>query len=100
MNTQTFLLTATLALTSGLAAQAETRTMDFASTADGYLILAQSSGGQQQRPPSEAMDACSGKSSGASCSFSGRDGESMSGTCSSPDSNAPLACTPEGGPRS
>ncbi|MCG8699682.1 MAG: DUF1566 domain-containing protein, partial [Bacteroidales bacterium] len=36
-----------------------------------------------QEAPQEAIDACSGKSSGASCSFSGLRGESVTGACDS-----------------
>ncbi|NVB40259.1 hypothetical protein G6O69_20620 [Pseudenhygromyxa sp. WMMC2535] len=46
------------------------------------------------RPPAEAIDACSGKSSGDSCSFSGREGETVSGVCFTPESDKPLACRP------
>ena len=49
-----------------------------------------------QRPPREALDACEGKSTGAACSFDARDG-AMSGTCQSPDAQAPAACMPKGG---
>lgn len=77
------------------AARAETATTG----SDALLILAQQSGDRPGRPPQEAVDACADKSSGAACSFSDPDGKSMSGTCSSPDSNAPLACTPSDMPK-
>ena len=49
-------------------------------------------------PPREAMDACNGKAEGATCSFSGRQGEALSGTCFvPPGGNMPLACRPERG---
>jgi hypothetical protein len=48
-------------------------------------------------PPREALAACSGRSEGASCSFQGRGGESVSGTCGAPP-DRPLACMPAGGP--
>ncbi len=47
------------------------------------------------RPPREAVEACSGKSSGDSCTFSGRAGETLSGTCFTPAQDKPLACRPE-----
>jgi uncharacterized protein YdeI (BOF family) len=50
--------------------------------------------GQPHRPPKEAVDACQSSSSGASCSFSGREGKQMTGTCWSPDTSKPLACKP------
>ena len=54
----------------------------------------ESRGGQ----PTEAMlEACSAKVSGESCSSTGADGESISGTCRGPE-DRPLACVPEGGP--
>jgi len=56
------------------------------------------SGGPQQggpggTPPAEALSACSGKASGASCSFTGGRGETVTGTCKTPP-NAALACVP------
>ena len=52
--------------------------------------------GAAQGPPEAALDACDGKSLGASCSFSDR-GNSLSGLCQ----NTPggFACVPSGGPR-
>lgn len=49
-------------------------------------------------PPPEALAACSAHVSGAACSFTGRGGEHLSGTCVAP-SGMPLACMPDGGPR-
>lgn len=51
--------------------------------------------GAGQGPPQEAINACSGKSSGSSCSFSDR-GNTITGTCQ----NTPggFACAPAGGP--
>lgn len=65
-------------------------------------------------PPPEAVAACKGKASGASCSFSGRQNETVSGTCDSPSGPPPgssntsnssssstasvLACRPSGPP--
>ena len=45
-------------------------------------------------PPPEAIDSCADKSSGDACSFEGREGETLSGTCFSPSSDLPLACRP------
>ena len=55
-------------------------------------------GGGMGGPPPEALDACRGKSAGASCSFTGRRGEPLNGSCFSPPDGAALACRPEGGP--
>ena len=46
-------------------------------------------------PPPEAIEACSGQSEGASCSFTGRNDEQLSGTCFTPGDNE-LACKPDG----
>ncbi len=48
--------------------------------------------------PQEAITACSQLQEGDSCSFSGRQGETMSGTCATPPpefSDQGLACRPE-----
>ena len=50
------------------------------------------SGPQQSGPPQEALNACSGKASGASCSFTDSHG-TISGTCGAPP-NMALACHP------
>ncbi|HUL95051.1 MAG TPA: hypothetical protein VLT89_03510 [Usitatibacter sp.] len=73
-------------------------------------------GGPHHGPPPEAIEACSGKTSGATCSFMGREGHQVSGTCFSPPPKGdgssgakpadapkgppPMACRPEqrGGP--
>ena len=81
-------------------------------------------GGQQHKgPPPEAIQACQGKSSGAACSFTGRNGEALTGTCFAPpvggpgatgnqagatdssgapgtQGNRPLACRPDRGGQS
>lgn len=44
-------------------------------------------------PPQEALSACSAKSAGASCSFTGGRGETVSGTCQMPPGSS-LACVP------
>lgn len=43
-------------------------------------------GGQQQRkgPPPQAIEACKGKSSGAVCSFTGRNNQTVNGSCFAP----------------
>ncbi len=50
------------------------------------------------KPPAVAFEACSDKSAGDSCSFSGDRGD-VTGTCKAPphDDKAVLACAPEGG---
>ena len=44
-------------------------------------------------PPQEALTACSAKSAGASCSFTGGRGETVSGTCQTPQGSL-LVCVP------
>lgn len=82
------------------AAHAET-VFDAGSTA---TILAQQSaprggGNGAGRPPREAMEACAEQSSGSACGFIGRDGQKIPGTCSAPEANVPLACTPADRPQ-
>lgn len=40
-------------------------------------------------PPPEAISACQGKSDGAACTFTGRQGEQLTGTCFSPPARPP-----------
>jgi hypothetical protein len=50
----------------------------------------------QAGTPAQAMDACKGRSSGASCSFVGRENQTLTGTCvAPPGENHPLACRPD-----
>lgn len=44
-------------------------------------------------PPPEALAACKSQSAAAACSFAGRDGNKVNGTCWAPESK-PLACRP------
>jgi hypothetical protein len=44
----------------------------------------QGSGEHRHGPPPEAIAACQGKASGATCSFVGRQGEQLTGTCFTP----------------
>ena len=54
--------------------------------------------GQRHGPPPEAIEACSNKSKGDSCGFSGRQDEALEGTCFAPPREGKaLACKPEGG---
>ena len=49
-------------------------------------------GGQQHKgPPPQAIEACQGKSAGSACSFTGRNGEALSGTCFAPPAGGPGA---------
>ena len=50
--------------------------------------------GRPPGPPQEALQACSGKSDGASCAFSGRDGRQLGGTCRAGPQGEPPACMP------
>ena len=49
---------------------------------------------QGRTPPQEAINACTGKSSGDSCSFTSPFGDMISGTCQMPPSASSLACVP------
>ena len=51
-------------------------------------------GGERRGPPPQAIEACKGKASGATCSFVGRNNAERTGTCFSPDAGHPLACRP------
>lgn len=53
-------------------------------------------GGRPPGPPPEAVAACKGKSEGSEVSFTGRNGETLTGTCRSFDGQ--LAAMPKGGP--
>jgi hypothetical protein len=66
--------------------------------------------GRRRGPPPEAIAACNGKASGAACTFTGRRGETLAGTCFAPRQRAasgtgaaaggpPLACRPARGAR-
>lgn len=65
------------------------------------LSCAQPGGrGRPQGPPPEATEACKSLSVGDACSFSGRRGEDLAGTCINPGGDEDtLACAPKGGPR-
>ncbi len=52
--------------------------------------------GLSSGPPPEAVAACSGKLSNASCSFTGGRGEALSGACSTPPGLRTLVCVPAG----
>jgi hypothetical protein len=54
-------------------------------------------GQQGQTPPQEAISACSGVSTGSSCSFNTPNG-TVTGTCGTPPNSSQLACMPAGGP--
>ncbi len=51
-------------------------------------------GGREQGPPPEAIKACEGKQEGASVTFTGRRGESLSATCKMVDGQ--LVAVPQG----
>ena len=69
--------------------------------------VAQPEGGPRRGPPpKEAVDACADAAEGDACSFSGRNDDTVKGTCRLPPAkdaggDAPLVCVPEGhgGPR-
>lgn len=45
-------------------------------------------------PPQVALDACSKLSEGAACSFTGKRGETITGSCHVPPQQSALACIP------
>ena len=99
-------------LTAGAAAQ---NGVPPAENNDGQNMQQGDNSAQQRgphKPPPEALAACDGKASGASCSFTGRQGEALTGTCFAPKMNGqnsagqnssgdqaslPLACRPAHG---
>ncbi|MCH9687827.1 MAG: hypothetical protein K0V04_40730 [Deltaproteobacteria bacterium] len=58
----------------------------------------ESNGHRPPPPPREAIDACTDKQTDDDCSFAGREGESISGSCWAPDTEKPLACRPASPP--
>ena len=58
------------------------------------LAMAKGPSGRRGPPP-EAFTACEGKSAGDTAEFSGRNGESVAGTCE--ERNGKLVLRPEGG---
>ena len=52
---------------------------------------------EHRGPPEVAMESCSSSVQGDPCSFEGRRGDTMEGTCEGVD-DKPLACRPEGAP--
>ena len=52
---------------------------------------------EHRGPPEVALEACASSVQGDPCSFEGRRGEALEGTCEAPD-DKPLACRPEGAP--
>ncbi len=63
--------------------------------------MAQPSDRDQRRgPPPEAIDACASAQSGDSCSFDGRRGEQLEGSCGVPEQaqEQSLICMPDNAP--
>lgn len=57
-----------------------------------------SQNGRPSGPPTVAIEACANAEQGNSCSFSGRRGETIQGTCrTGPNGEEQLACAPEQG---
>ena len=52
--------------------------------------------GQFQGPPPAALEACSGQTQGASCSFTTQNGNTINGQCITPPNISELACAPAG----
>lgn len=58
----------------------------------------QRGGDKPRQPPQVALDACKNSTENATCQFTGRDNETVSGTCKAPRSseeNSTLACRPD-----
>jgi hypothetical protein len=55
-------------------------------------------GGMMGQPPQAAIDACASQNQGATCSFTGMNGQTVSGTCNAIQSGQ-MACVPAGGAR-
>ena len=53
---------------------------------------------KRRQPPPAALDACASAVENDPCSFEGRDGEILTGTCEAP-ADKPLACRPDRAPR-
>jgi hypothetical protein len=97
----------TLPLALAFAAGFTTSASSFAQPADGPGGF----GGEHRRgPPPEAVAACKGKAADAVCSFTGREGQTLNGTCFAPPPRAegadkagaperPPACRPDRGSR-
>jgi len=54
-------------------------------------------GGRPHCPPAAAFEACSGAGDGDACSFAGRQGEEVTGSCAALDDGSAV-CVPEGAP--
>ena len=52
--------------------------------------------GGRRGPPPQAVEACASLADGGACSFAGRDGEAVTGTCMSHPRVEGLSCVPEG----
>ncbi|SHN25674.1 hypothetical protein SAMN05192549_106227 [Duganella sacchari] len=72
------------------------RWMLMAILAGGALGASAQNGPPPDGPPPEAVAACKGKAEGAKVQFTGRHGETVSGTCRK--AGVVLAAMPEGGP--
>ena len=59
----------------------------------------QGPGGEHPGPPQEATSACASLAADAACRFTGRDGDTVEGTCKSPPDGTALACAPARGER-
>lgn len=60
----------------------------------GAAAAQPANGGEHRGPPREALVACESKAAGTACSFTGRQGSAVTGTCWAPEGK-PLACKPE-----
>lgn len=56
------------------------------------------SGDKPRQPPQAALDACKNSTESATCQFTGRDNETVSGTCKAPrnsEDKSTLICRPD-----
>ena len=60
----------------------------------GSMSIPPTQGGQGGTPPAVALDACKGHTVNSSCSFTGREGATISGVCNTPPETSVLACMP------
>lgn len=64
----------------------------------GLPMQGQSNQSGMRQPPQAAITACSSSSQGSSCSFSGMNGNTVSGTCQTPPNQSSLVCVPSNQP--
>ena len=63
-------------------------------TGNSFAVAADDSGQRRRGPPQVAIDACSERSEGDACSFTGRGDRNLEGTCFAPPQGDQIACRP------